>query len=52
VGQVVSVRKLDYELFQQAAVQPIVNYNQLQFVLVITNFKPVEIAPLIPTPAP
>ena len=52
VGQVTSVRKLDYELFQQATVQPIVNYDQLQFVLVITNFKPVEIAPLIPTEAP
>ena len=52
VGQVVSVRKLDYELFQQAAIQPIVDYNQLHFVLVITNFKPVDIAPLIPTPAP
>jgi rod shape-determining protein MreC len=52
VGQVISVRKLDYELFQQAAVQPIVNYDQLQFVLVITNFEPVEIAPLIPTVAP
>ena len=52
VGQVISVRKLDYELFQQATVQPIVNFDQLQFVLVITNFKPVEIAPLIPTEAP
>ena len=52
VGQVVSVRKLDYELFQQAAIQPLVDYNQLQFVLVITNFKAVDIAPLIPTPAP
>jgi len=52
VGQVISVRKLDYELFQQATVQPIVNYDQLQFVLVITNFKPVELAPLIPTASP
>ena len=52
VGLVVSVRKLDYELFQQAAVQPIVNYDQIQFVLIITNFKPVDIAPLIPTAAP
>ena len=52
VGQVISVRKLDYELFQQATVQPIVNYDQLQFVLVITNFRPVEIAPLVPTGVP
>jgi len=52
VGQVISVRKLDYELFQQATVQPSVNYDQLQFVLVIINFKPVEIAPLLPTESP
>ncbi len=50
VGQVVSVRKLDYELFQQASVQPVVNFSQVQFVLVITNFKPVDITPLLPTP--
>ena len=52
VGQVVSVRKLNYELFQQAAIQPNVEFNRLQFVLVITDFKPVDIAPLIGTPGP
>jgi rod shape-determining protein MreC len=52
VGQVVSVRKLQSELFQQAAIQPNVNFDRLQFVLVITNFKPVDIAPLIGTPGP
>jgi rod shape-determining protein MreC len=52
VGQVVSVRKLDYELFQQAAVQPSVDFNHLGFVLIITNFAPVDIAPLITTPGP
>jgi rod shape-determining protein MreC len=52
VGQVVSVRQLNYELFQQAAIQPNVEFNRLQFVLVITNFKPVDIAPLIGTPGP
>ena len=46
VGQVASVRKLPSELFQEAAIQPNVDYNKLQFVLVITDFKPVEIAPL------
>ena len=50
VGQVVSVRKLDYELFQQASVQPVVDFSQVQFVLVITNFKPVDISPLLPNP--
>jgi rod shape-determining protein MreC len=52
VGQVVSVRKLDYELFQQAAIQPSVDFNQLGFVLIITNFAPVDITPLITTPGP
>jgi rod shape-determining protein MreC len=52
VGQVVSVQKLQSELFQQAPIQPNVDYNRLQFVLVITNFKPVDIAPLIGTPGP
>jgi rod shape-determining protein MreC len=52
VGQVVSVRKLEYELFQQAVIQPNVDFGQLQFVLVITNFRPVDITPLIATPGP
>jgi len=52
VGQVVSVRKQQSELFQQAAIQPNVDFNRLQFVLLITNFKPVNIAPLIGTPGP
>jgi len=52
VGQVISIRKLDYELFQQAAIQPNVNFDRLGFLLVITNFAPVDIAPLISTPGP
>ncbi len=52
VGQVVSVRKLQSELFQEAAIQPNVDFSLLQFVLVITNFNPVNIAPLIGTTGP
>ena len=52
VGQVISVRKLKSDLFQQAAIQPNVDYNRLQLVLIITNFKPVDITPLIGTPGP
>jgi rod shape-determining protein MreC len=52
VGQVASLRKPQSELFQQAAIQPNVNYNLLQFVLVITNFKPVDTAPLTGTSGP
>jgi rod shape-determining protein MreC len=50
VGQVLNVRSRDYDLFQQAAVQPVVDFDRLQIVLVIVNFKPVDISPLIPTP--
>ncbi len=52
VGQVINVRKLDYELFQQATVQSAVDFTRLDIVLVITNFRAVDITPLIPTPSP
>jgi len=52
VGQVVNVRSLDYELFQQASVQPSVDFSRLAIVLVITNFRPVDISPLAPTTTP
>jgi rod shape-determining protein MreC len=50
IGQVVNVRSRDFDLFQQATVQPVVDFNRLEIVLVIVNFKPVDIAPLVPTP--
>lgn len=52
VGQVVNVRKLPAELFQQATVQPAVDFSRLQIVLVITNFRAINTVPLVPTPAP
>jgi rod shape-determining protein MreC len=52
VGQIVSVQKRTGELYQTAAVQPVVDFTNLQAVLVITNFKPVDIVPLQPTPGP
>jgi len=52
VGQVVNVRKRDFELFQDAAVQPAVDFARLEIVLVITNFRPVEIEPLVPENTP
>lgn len=48
IGQVASVRSSATALFQQAAVQPVVDFSRLSIVLVITNFKPVDITPLIP----
>ncbi len=52
VGQVVSVRKLPAELFQQATVQPAVDFTRLQIVLIITNFRAIDTAPLVPTTTP
>jgi rod shape-determining protein MreC len=48
IGQVVNVRSRDFDLFQQATVQPVVDFNRLQIVLVIINFKPVDFSPLVP----
>jgi rod shape-determining protein MreC len=50
VGQVTSVRSQEYALFQSASVQPVADFSTLDIVLVITNFNPVEIEPLIPEP--
>jgi len=52
IGQVTGVHHLTYELFQSASVQPVADFSKLVIVLVITNFNPVDITPLIPTPAP
>ncbi len=49
IGQVTGVRSRDNDLFQSASVQPVVDFSQLDIVLVITNFRPVDISPLIPT---
>lgn len=52
LGQVVTVRSLEFELFQQATVQPAVDFSRLEIVLVITNFRPVNISPLVPETSP
>jgi rod shape-determining protein MreC len=48
VGQVLSVKKKDSDLFQLATVQPIVDFTKLKLVMVITDFKSINIDPLIP----
>ncbi len=52
IGQVVTVRTLEFELFQQATVQPAVDFSRLEIVLVITDFRPVDITPLEPQTSP
>jgi rod shape-determining protein MreC len=48
VGQVTSVRKRENDLFQTAVVSPVVDFSKLSAVLVIINFTPVDITPLLP----
>jgi rod shape-determining protein MreC len=48
VGQVSGVRRRTSDMFQSASVQPVVDFAALKVVLVIKNFRPVDIAPLIP----
>jgi rod shape-determining protein MreC len=52
IGQVVTLRSLEFELFQQATIQPAVDFTRLSIVLVITNFRPVDITPLEPQTNP
>jgi rod shape-determining protein MreC len=49
IGQVITVRKDPSSLFQTASVQPAVDFSQLGIVLIITNFQPIDISPLIPS---
>ncbi|MGD2252208.1 MAG: rod shape-determining protein MreC [Anaerolineales bacterium] len=48
VGQVISVRTRDYELFQQAVIQPAVDFGRLNILLVITNFRALPLAETSP----
>lgn len=50
IGQVVTIRNEASSLFQTASVQPAVDFSQLEIVLIITNFQPIDISPLIPNP--
>jgi rod shape-determining protein MreC len=48
VGQVLTVQTRENALFQTATVQPIVDFNTLSAVLVVSNFEAVDISPLVP----
>ena len=50
IGQLTNIRQRPVELFQTASVQPIVDFTELEIVLVIVNSQPVDITPLIPAP--
>ncbi len=51
IGQVIQVNKRDTDLFQEAIVRPSVDFNRLEFVLIIKKFTPTDItAEATPTP--
>ncbi len=50
VGQILNTRKRDADLFQQAVIQPVVDFTKLKIVLIIIDFNPVDITPLVPVP--
>jgi cell shape-determining protein MreC len=39
IGQVTAVRQKDIELFQEAEVEPTVEFDHLEMVMIITDFE-------------
>lgn len=50
IGQVVTSKSEVSSLFQSASVQPAVDFSQLEIVMIISNFQPEDITPLLPIP--
>lgn len=42
IGQIIGVERQDFELYQVAEVEPTVDFEHLEAVLVITDFEPIE----------
>jgi rod shape-determining protein MreC len=54
IGSVSAVQRQAFDVLQTASLTPGVDFNRLEIVLVITNFKPVDLTPFqgpAPTPA-
>jgi len=47
IGQLISPQQGENDLFQSASIQPVVDFINLRAVLIITNFRPVDYAPLV-----
>ncbi len=43
VGQVTSIRQFEFELYQEAQVRSLNDFNTLEFVLVVTSFEPIDL---------
>jgi len=42
IGQITAVERNDYDLYQTAIIQPTVDFDHLEMVLIITDFEPIE----------
>lgn len=42
IGQIIEVERKDYELYQTAIVQPTVDFDHLEAVLIVTGFAPIK----------
>ncbi len=52
VGTVASARKRTFDVFQEADVKSAIDFNRLETVLIITNFEPPQLQPLLGTATP
>ncbi len=43
VGQVTSVRQFEFELFQEAEVRSLIDFDTLELVLIISSFEPIDL---------
>ena len=44
IGQVISVREQQSELYKEAEIRSLINFDTLEFVLVVTSFQPVDVS--------
>lgn len=44
VGQVTSVRQFEFELFQEAEVRSLIDFDSLEQILVVTSFQPIDLS--------
>ncbi len=44
IGQVTSVRQFEFELFNEAEIRSLNDFNTLEFVLIVTSFEPIDLS--------
>jgi rod shape-determining protein MreC len=52
IGQVTSVRRRTQDIFQEAELQTLNDYDAIETVLVLTNFTPIDLEPILSTETP